>query len=308
MQDHRDRPGAKRMALTALVALGGLVAVVLAGGALVSNLLEPEPVAVSLPADSTPVQAPIATAPAEPYVPEPTKTETKALAAVAPKAAAPEPKTSPAPKPSSASGVVVIDAGHQAKGDSSLEPIGPGASERKPKVASGTSGVATGKPESKVNLEVALKLRDELQARGIKVVMVRTSQDVNISNSERAAVANEAGADLFIRLHCDGGASSLTGLSTLIPARNQWTAPIMSESTKAGKIVHKAVIASTGAKDRGVVNRSDLSGFNWAKVPTILIEMGFMSNAAEDRKLSTDAYQRKLADGMADGIVEYLGR
>ena len=203
--------------------------------------------------------------------------------------------------------VVVIDAGHQGQGDSSLEPVGPGSSQKKAKVADGASGAYAPHAESAVNLQVALKLRSALQARGVKVVMVRTSQDVNISNSQRAAIANKAHAALFIRLHCDGVSSKSThGFSTLIPASNHWTSPIVSASAKAGRLVHSATLKATGAADRGVVNRGDLSGFNWSKVPTILVEMGFMSNAAEDRALTSSAYQNKLATGLANGTVAYL--
>lgn len=203
--------------------------------------------------------------------------------------------------------VVVIDAGHQGQGDSGLEPIGPGSSQKKAKVTSGASGQYAPHDESQINLQVALKLRTALQARGIKVIMVRTSQDVDISNSQRAAIANKAHAALFIRLHCDGiSDSSKHGFSTLIPAKNQWTGPIMAASAKAGKIVQHAALAATGASDAGIVNRGDLSGFNWSKVPTILVEMGFMSNRAEDRALTTPSYQGKLATGLANGVVTYL--
>jgi N-acetylmuramoyl-L-alanine amidase len=204
--------------------------------------------------------------------------------------------------------VVVIDAGHQAHGDSSLEPIGPGASQMKPKVADGASGPYEPHDESQVNLAVALKLRDELTARGVRVVMVRTSQNVNIANSQRAAIANRAHAALFIRLHCDGiSDSSRHGFSTLIPASNQWTRPIVSSSSRAGHLIQAAALRATGASDAGVVNRGDLSGFNWSKVPTVLVEMGFMSNPTEDRSLTTSGYQHKLAVGIANGIMSFVG-
>jgi N-acetylmuramoyl-L-alanine amidase len=141
----------------------------------------------------------------------------------------------------------------------------------------------------------------------VKVVMVRTSQNVNISNSQRAAIANKAHAALFIRLHCDGISDGAKhGFSTLIPAKNQWTGPIMTASAKAGRIVQRDALSATGAADAGVVQRSDLSGFNWSKVPTVLVEMGFMSNRAEDKALTTGSYQQKLATGLANGVVDYL--
>ena len=218
--------------------------------------------------------------------------------------------TAPAPAiqtPAPQSAVICIDAGHQAHGDSSLEPVGPGASERKPKVSDGATGVASHRPESQVNLEIAMKLRDELRRRGYTVVMVRETQDVNISNSQRAAVANNAHAALFIRLHCDGtNDHSAHGLSTLVPASNQWTAPILASSTPAAQIVHRATLAATGAVDRKVVSRGDLSGFNWCTVPAVLIEMGFLSSPDEDRLLNTEDYQWKLARGMADGVAQYV--
>ena len=203
--------------------------------------------------------------------------------------------------------VIAIDAGHQLHGDSSLEPIGPGSKTRKPKVAGGATGTSTHQSESSVNLAVALKLRDALKAKGATVVMVRTKQNVNISNSKRAKMANAAHALLFIRLHCDGSTDhSQHGLSTLVPGSNKWTKSIVSESGLAGSHINNAVIAATGAKNRGVVKRSDLSGFNWSTVPTVLVEMGFLSNVAEDKLLATSAYQTKLATGLAAGITAYL--
>ena len=202
--------------------------------------------------------------------------------------------------------IVVIDAGHQGHGNSGLEPIGPGSSTKKPKVTSGTSGVVTHKDESLVNLQVAKRLQAQLQKRGVKVIMIRTSQNVNIPNSTRAKVANAAHADLIIHLHCDSAGASTKGLLVMVPAKNKWTGPILSASTRAGKDIQAAALATTGAHNRGISKRSDLVGFNWSKVPSVFVEMGLMSNPAEDRKLSTAAYQDKLAVGMANGIRSYL--
>ena len=83
---------------------------------------------------------------------------------------------------------IAIDAGHQGKGNSKTEPIGPGAKMRKPKVAYGTQGVKTKVPESKLTLQIALKLEKELKKRGYDVYMIRRKQNVNISNKQRAIV------------------------------------------------------------------------------------------------------------------------
>jgi len=203
--------------------------------------------------------------------------------------------------------VVVIDAGHQRHGDNSLEPIGPGSKTRKPKVTTGATGYKTHQLESVVNLAIATKLRDALRSAGAKVVMVRTSNNVNIANSRRAKIANDAHADLFIRLHCDSNTKhSMNGISTLIPATGKWTKPIVAASERAGGYVHQATIMATGAKDLGLVKRKDLSGFNYSKVPTILVEMGFLSNAEEDRTLAMPSYQYKLVSGLGNGIASYL--
>jgi N-acetylmuramoyl-L-alanine amidase len=202
--------------------------------------------------------------------------------------------------------VVAIDAGHQAKGNSKGEPIGPGSSTKKASVSSGTSGVSTHKAESAINLAVAKKLRTALEARGVKVVMIRTSEKVNIPNSKRAQIANAAGADLFIRLHCDSAGSKTRGILTLIPGKNKWTGPILSSSANAGSAIQKAVLKATGAKSRGISKRTDMAGFNWAKVPSVIVEMGVMSNSTDDRLLASSAYQQKIADGIANGIMAYL--
>ena len=297
---YNDRPSAKHMVLTLAGWAVGLLAV---AGVMVaiSTAMAPK-----TPSDKLPAAV------------ETTATATAAVVAtmVAPPVATPTvpaPTPAPAAKRSSASTkplagkVVVIDAGHQAFGDSSVEPIGPGSPTRKAKVSGGASGVTTHNAESLVNLQVARRLQEELVSRGAKVVMVRTKQAVNISNSKRASIANNAHADLFIRLHCDGNSDrSLSGLSTLVPGANKWTKPIVAKSKKAGVFIHDAVISETGAVDRGVVTRNDLSGFNWSKVPTVLVEMGFLSNPAEDVKLSTMAYQLSLATGLANGIEKYL--
>ena len=205
--------------------------------------------------------------------------------------------------------VVVIDPGHQAKADNSPEPIGPGSSTTKPKVASGTAGVVTGVPESKLALAVGLKLRDSLAAHGIKVVMTRTTQNVNISNSQRAQIANKAHADLFVRIHADGSTNHSThGIHVLYPASIKgWTDDIAVPSKKAAQLAEQDLIAATGAANRGIDARSDMSGFNWSNVPSILPEIGFMTNPTEDRLLETSAYQDKIVQGLTKAILAFLG-
>ena len=207
--------------------------------------------------------------------------------------------------------VVAIDAGHQARGNSQLEPIGPGASTQKAKVAGGATGTATRIPEYQTTLNVSLKLRDVLQSRGYKVVMIRTTNDVNISNRERAEMANNAGAGAFIRLHCDGiGNSGVTGASVQEPANGNpyMSAGNVSASQSLGRTVLNHYCSTTGIRNRGMAARNDLSGINWCKTPVCLLEMGFISNGDEDRKLNNSDFQQKIAEGIANGIDAYFGR
>ena len=202
--------------------------------------------------------------------------------------------------------VICIEAGHQSKGNSSLEPNAPGSKTMKQKVLSGTQGRKTKKPEYELNLEVALKLEKALQ-KNYEVIMVRRSNDVDISNSERALLCNAANADLMIRLHADGSDNhQMKGMSFLYPSLDsKYTKEISQESLDVIKIVSKFIIQETGAKSNGLKPRDDLTGFNWLKVPSILIEMGFMTNLEEDLLMSKVEYQDTIVKGIKEGLDSY---
>jgi N-acetylmuramoyl-L-alanine amidase len=206
---------------------------------------------------------------------------------------------------------VVIDPGHDRSLNTATEPIGPGSSTRKIKDGGGTRGTVTGTPESVVTMAVSRRLRTLLRSAGVRVVMTRTrTAGTSMGNVARAEIANDAHAALFLRIHADGSTSSAErGTATLVPALHRgWTDDIYARSRRAGRLVQREVVGALRSRDRGVVERSDLTGFNWADVPAVLVELGFLTNPAEDRLLTSAAYQQKAAVGLCRGTLLTLGR
>jgi N-acetylmuramoyl-L-alanine amidase len=204
----------------------------------------------------------------------------------------------------------VIDPGHDARANLDVEPVGPGSHELKIKDGGGAVGVATGQREPVFNLAVALRLRTLLERAGVKVVMTRTkTAGVSMGNVARARIANRAGADLFLRIHADGSTNrAMHGTHTLVPARRRgWTDDIYGASERAGRIVQASLVRRIGSVNRGLDERSDITGFNWSNVPAILVEAGFLSNPAEDRLLASSSYRRKIARGLCEGTLRFLG-
>ena len=203
---------------------------------------------------------------------------------------------------------ICIDPGHQLKGNSETEEIAPGSSQKKAKVADGAIGIATKKNEYELTLEIGLKLRDILKNRGYEVFMIRETNNVNISNKERALMTNKAGCSVYIRLHADSSESSKTnGVSMLTSSsKNPYTKNIQKSSEDFSKIVLSEYVKTTGFKNRGISYRDDLTGTNWATTTNTLIEMGFLSNPEEDKKMSMPEFQNIMAEGIANGIEKYL--
>jgi N-acetylmuramoyl-L-alanine amidase len=204
--------------------------------------------------------------------------------------------------------LIVIDAGHQAKGNYDKEPVGPGATELKAKVSSGTQGVATGLEEYRLNLMVAEKLRQILEARGYETVMIRTTHDVNITNAERAQVANELQADAFVRIHANGSDDpKQNGILTICQTKdNPYNSTLYGASYLLSEKVLVEMAAATGAQRLYIWETDTMSGINWCQVPVTIVEMGYVSNPEEDRLMATEDYQQKLVDGMVHGIEAYL--
>lgn len=212
-----------------------------------------------------------------------------------------------AAKKSRSSITIGIDPGHQQKADTSKEPDGPGSRTKKYKVTGGTSGRYSGLHEYELTLSVAKKLKKELKSRGYKVVLTRSSNDVNISNSERAKKLNRS-CDIAIRLHADGATASAHGASAQCStSENRYIGKLASKCKKLSESVLNAYCKKTGLRNRGISYRDDLTGTNFSTIPVTLIEMGFMTNRSDDEYMAKSANQKKMAQGIADGIDAYFG-
>jgi N-acetylmuramoyl-L-alanine amidase len=197
--------------------------------------------------------------------------------------------------------LICLDPGHATAPavGAQVEPNGPGSRALKIKDGGGAAG------EAVVALAIATRTRTELERRGYGVVMTRTGAGYRGGNVERAQFCNRHRAALMLRIHADGSTdSSQHGISTLTPAfRKGWTDDVYGASRRFARAVQRSLRRATGAADRGVVERSDLTGFNWANVPAILVETGFMTNPAESARLRSPAYELRVARGLAAGVA-----
>jgi N-acetylmuramoyl-L-alanine amidase len=184
------------------------------------------------------------------------------------------------------------------------EPIGPGSRTLKIKDPGGAAG------EAPIALAIARRTRALLLERGYRVAMTRNGPGYTGGNVARARFCNEREAALMIRIHADGSANrSQRGAHTLYPAlRRGWTDDVYRPSLLAATLVQRELVRATGARDLGLQRRSDLTGFNWADVPVVLTEVGFLSNPAESRLLHSAAYRERVARGLVAGISAYLAK
>ena len=205
-----------------------------------------------------------------------------------------------------AAALICLDPGHGTAPDvgRQVEPIGPGSTQLKIKDPGGAAG------EAPVVLAIARRTRALLLARGYRVAMTRDGTGYRGGNRERARFCNARGAALMVRIHADGSSDpGVRGISTLVPAlRRGWTDDIHRPSRRAGLLFQRELVTATGARDHGVVERSDLTGFNWADVPAVLVETGFMSNRREAGLLRSAAYQQQVAGALARATQRFVIR
>lgn len=212
-------------------------------------------------------------------------------------------------EPAANSYVVVIDPGHQGRGDSTTEPNGPGSATMKARVAGGTHGTTTGVYEYELTLAISQQLQTELQNRGYTVYMTRTSHDVNISNMERAQYATSVGADIAVRIHANGAENaSVSGAMALAPSSsNPYISYLSGSSWNLSQCVLNSYCQATGMHNQGVTGSDTMTGINWSTVPVTILEMGYMTNPTDDTNMENPSYQMQMVQGIANGIDAYFG-
>lgn len=206
--------------------------------------------------------------------------------------------------------LIAIDPGHQGESVdmSGLEENAPNSSVLKVQATCGTRGTFSGIPEYQLNLDIALALRDALEMQGYDVIMTRENNETAISNKERALLANDAGADLVIRIHANGSEStSANGALVLIGStENPYVGNLYEESYRAGEMILNAYCDATGMVNRGVQINDTMTGINWSKVPVLILEMGFMTNEQDDLNMADSTYRTNMVSGIVEGINQYF--
>lgn len=282
-----------------------------------SSAAAPDPT----PSEVAPTTAPEpTTAAAEPEATDdPADDATQAAPPPAPTTAAPAPTPTPqaTSRPARSGGkTVVIDPGHNgangANPDIINQQVDAGFGQTK---ACNTTGTSTndGYTEHQFNWGVGQALRDELEAAGVTVIMTRDSDTgVGPCVNQRANIGNQAGADAVISLHGDGADASAEGFYVLTAERPPAGSEMAGRSAALAGDIRDGLVAtgfspSNSLGSDGLWQRSDLAGLNLSLRPTVLIEFGNMRNSADAALMSSAAGQRQYADGVAKGVLAFLG-
>jgi N-acetylmuramoyl-L-alanine amidase len=202
---------------------------------------------------------------------------------------------------------IVIDPGNQLSMNASTEQIGPGSEDTKMGATTGVVGIAQGTEEYSLNLTYALALKQELEERGYTVTLTRESNDVNITNKERAEIANASGAEAFIRIKMNYSTNdALTGIMAVTMSESSpYNSELYDESQKLATRLLQGLTESTGATNHGIYESDSMTAVNWSSIPVAVIELGYLSNEEDESKLLDVSYQSEVIKGLADGIDLY---
>lgn len=203
---------------------------------------------------------------------------------------------------------IVIDPCNQLVANTSQEPLGPNSNQTKPGASAGSVGGLYGTRESQINLDYAVALRAELQSRGYQVLLTRDSEEADITNKQRAEMANASGATVWIRLGvCESLDSEMSGImAQCISERNSYHSELYRDSHALATRVLQGITDNIDVTNHGIYENDQMVAFNWSEIPVISIDIGFMSNATDEANLVTDWYKETMVKGIADGLDYYF--
>jgi N-acetylmuramoyl-L-alanine amidase len=200
---------------------------------------------------------------------------------------------------------IVIDPSCQLKASKGTEAIAPGAFTTTEETSAGVRGKTTGYRECEMNLQIAVKLKDILSDMGYDVLITRDENNVDMSNSERAMIANEADADLFIVI----AAGEKTGATVICQSDdNPYNYGNYERSRLLSDAVLGSVVQKANSKNNGVEELDDKPIINWCACPTTIVEVGNLQDKDEEQLLVDDEYQKILAEGIAAGVQSYYSQ
>lgn len=211
--------------------------------------------------------------------------------------------------------LVVVDPGHQARADPRPERVHPDRpDDLKARCAPGSRGALTRQEEHELTLDLSLRVQAALARLGgaPSVRLTRTQPDVRLANRRRAEMANDCGADLFLRIHADGWRDRRGlvigwhhGPMAVVSPR----APLADDqgpgrARAAARVLLRHVATHFHGRNRGVRERSDLTGLNWAEMPALVLEVGSLGHPRQDLQLGRSSFRQRVAGSIALALVE----
>ncbi|GEM_PF-4285884 len=172
------------------------------------------------------------------------------------------------------------------------------------------TGVYSGTPAYKLNLKIAERVKKELEARGYMVYMVRKGDSCTLDGKGRARAANDYGATVVINIKCGKSDNKTTaGISTYsIAADNeQHTKAEYDTASVLSNVLSERTENATGTKCIGRNKTNEFDELNYSEATAVILQVGYLSNEDEDRKLNDEAYQSQIANGVANGLDRYYG-
>lgn len=199
--------------------------------------------------------------------------------------------------------VIVIDPGHQAEKSATSEKVADWLSKEKPGSTPGSVGAVTGIKEYELTLDISLKLKEYLEGCGATVILTREVNDVDITNQERALIAVNNNADIFIRIHADAandGKSS--GVRVFVPDSGAYKGSNIS----LGDILGNNVAEAIGLEFIGTKATDLYTGLNYANsVPSFQISLGLLSNSNDEAILVNEDNQIRICEAVSEFAAEF---